>query len=68
MPTQRITRETLTEALERLDDVLAFHYPNVKEWWPAPPEGAHPRMVAQMTDALIDTLPVIGNPPNGWAL
>jgi hypothetical protein len=68
MPTKTITRETLTEALERLDDVLAFHYPNVKEWWPAHAEGAHPWMVSQMADVLIDSLPVIGTPPNGWAL
>ena len=58
MPHNSSTRETLPEALARLDDILAFHYPNVREWWPAPPEGAHPRIVAQMTDALIDGLPV----------
>lgn len=66
MPAKGITRETLTEALARFEDVLAFHYPTML--WPLIPEGTHPRIVSQMADVLIDGLPVIGTPPNGWAL
>ena len=57
MPDKRITRETLTEALERFEDILAFHYPKIVDAVDVP-EDMHPRMVSQMADALVDGLPV----------
>lgn len=53
------TRETFAQALERFEDVLAFHYPAIADLDGAlVDDDVHPRMVSQMADAFIDSLPV----------
>ena len=59
MPHKPITSETLSEALERFDDVLAFHYPTFNRR--VSMDTMLPASIAsKAADILIDGLPLSG--------